>query len=285
MYFVERFTVICPHADIMTIFHHGEKDISGLAQIEKGIRNIRENVSQFYRSLVLIQSSGTGKTQICIDLGRNNRCVYFSCQLSSSETSAGFISPQVVQDMLLFLHTEASSCRQREIIISKILFCLVEAAKEYAEPLDLFNAQLQPPYPYYSRLSRLWEENKKSPLKVAFAAAEEAGNLNPCEFNIDDEDNLIVVVDEASLITQKDENPDDRESNIRCFLRQVNKSSLVTLLLSTSSKIAFMMPTHVELTTNLCSRLTFQTYFPRVSSKEGDHYGIENMLSSEQLKL
>ena len=206
--------------------------------------HLRNRLNELYSVkapfLVIVQSSGYGKTRTVLELCRERRAVYLLCH----DIEGGLSSPSVIQSMIQRIFDNKNDKDSRERIASKMLECITLCASKYATPADLFNAQLLSSGefgPFYSELKTEWERKRTpdvSPLKSDSCIS--SSFVNPLlSMSSALPERLIVIFDEAmSLVLSSS----DDACPYRCIRRVLKPLGIVGIFLDTSAKIAELIP-------------------------------------------
>ena len=233
-----------------------------------------KNFNEYFRNLAIVNSPGTGKTRVCLELGKSTPMVYLlCCPVQMNEINS--VPHPAVAEMLQALMNANLSERQK--IALKIIDSICMAADSYSSAEELYNAQWTKDFKmdgeFFVKLINCWKTAKaKTPEKVkkvhfnmekiyCESAAEISTDVgiqvSGCE-DIPDikstepqpespiHSRLLICFDEACGLN-KMEDASNFFSPIRTIQRAINNDSyshVIGLYLSTSSTSETLLPGH-----------------------------------------
>jgi hypothetical protein len=211
---------------------------------------------KYYHIAAIINSTGTGKTKAAVDICKVRRAVYIGlCEPRVTSTNLP-VTSSVYSAM--FDALKSADDNRRNLVASKILYTLQTAAGFYT-PTELYEAQFAN-FQYHVAVQAIWNAMKQGDLpsqvkllsdKAAFFSTapinrsigfELAGESEIKANILTEQENLLVIIDEAMLLVDPESSPYSCIRVLRRTCTLLNNCFL--LLLSTSSTTAVLPPSH-----------------------------------------
>lgn len=186
-----------------------------------------ESVAPF---LVLLQSSGYGKTRTVLEVAKTRPLVYLLC----SKIEGGWSPPNVVKKFVNEIRQERDE-ENRNDIARMFLLAVIEAAEEYDDPTDLYNAQFAEDGTistfFYENLDKSWSE-----LRSASPKRTDVSKKNPKK--------LLVAFDESSALAAGAN--DSVRSPYRCIRSQLKELKILGIFLDTFGSMKDFLPENTK---------------------------------------
>mmetsp|Transcript_19019 Transcript_19019/g.27242 ORF Transcript_19019/g.27242 Transcript_19019/m.27242 type:complete len:763 (+) Transcript_19019:38-2326(+) len=226
--------------DLFNEYYCGDSMLNVAKILEKSVDSVLKDRS-YYNVITLVNSSCVGKTKAILEYAKNHRVVYFLCK----NIDRGFLMPDVFSKMIVHWAKETEP-DAREYVADKILDCIFEAAKDYPNAVDLFNAQFvdcRLGGEYHNTLNSKWA----SAITPGATATKERLENSRVGKDLKREC-LVVAWDEADGLFHKSDRSSLSHTEggaFRCFLRRINmRENMIAIVSSTSSDIAQLSPGH-----------------------------------------
>ena len=171
--------------------------------------------------LVLVQSSGYGKTRTVLEVAKTQRAVYLLC----SDTNGGWSRPTVMAAFVERITTEPDE-DIRSDIARNFLQAVIRTAERHDSPMDLFNAQFTADgyfSGFYHELENSWKDSHSTFTEPIRTTSE------------DESKRLVVAFDESSVLAAEDQ--EKGKSACRCIRRNLRALNIVGIFLDTFGAI------------------------------------------------
>ena len=174
--------------------------------------------SIFAPFLVIVQSSGYGKTRTVLELAKSRRVVYLLC----NDIHGGWKRSAVVSEFVGRITQEKGEDDKNEVART-FLRAVVKTAQRYTAPLELYQAQFN----MNGTFSTFYNDLQKTYTTKGTASETSASGR------------LIVVFDESNTLTGED---DGQKSAYRCIRAMLRDLNLIGIFLDTIGSMSTFMP-------------------------------------------
>lgn len=213
--------------------------------IQAAYNQLKSSKDQYYHSIVVVNSIGTGKTHAATAFCRENRAIYIGLENSGRPNPGNLASHSVLMQSMFDQVRGLTRVRDIQSFIGKIIHSLLEAAEPYATAMELYNAQFMSTA-FLDNLRPKWREfSKTTPSKVKsilsdiHSVSEEAAPVTRTQFEepLAAKQEVILVIDEAMTLSKE----------VVAALRRMSSEyeNTYVLLLSTSSHLDNLIPEHL----------------------------------------
>ena len=247
----------CLFMIVTSLFHifAANEDIAGTAcksinghsgfMLLKDAINACASPGKYYKSVVIIQSSGHGKTFATIQLSKTLRLIYLQCM----DKDDGRPCHPIIANAIKYLIEINISKDEREKRTAKFLSALLQAASKYESKEELNAAQFQSDR-FIKRFDDIFSGYKPpngTPEQVKSTLARLNTRHNDTVPSVNgpyNSDIKCIVFDEADAFVVNDGN-DKEWSPLRVLRRLLSSMKMVGVFLSTSAHAAHLAPSHV----------------------------------------
>nr|XP_047145538.1 uncharacterized protein LOC105848676 isoform X2 [Hydra vulgaris] len=195
--------------------------------IESALENVTKN--DYAPFIVILQSSGYGKTRSLLELANKRKLVYLLCQ----DIPGGFKTPDIIQAFLKRCD-QCNSQQGVERVCSKLFEAIDIVTSQYKTAVLLKQAQISKEGKFgefYDNIFKVWQK-LHTPLTSPVKTDKMSDNS---------QDPLVIVFDEANILFSR--NGDVLESPYRCLRRVLSAcKNKLGVFADTSSELARFLP-------------------------------------------
>ncbi len=124
---------------------------SGYLSLKNAIEACSKEPREYNNSIVVVQSSGSGKTFAAVELSRHKKIIYLQC-LDKGDDGVRLCDPRLASAIALVTQFGLQPA-EREKIVVKFLYALLTAATEFRTIKELNDAQFDSDKFFASRKS------------------------------------------------------------------------------------------------------------------------------------
>lgn len=137
-----------------------------LSSLQNAVRHFKRHRENYFHTIAVLNSTGTGKTHAATQFCRLNRAVYVGLSHPWLPDPGNLAISSLFVKNLFFELSQQPTLEQKYRYVGKILFAVLEAADDFATVTELCNAQFETGE-YFGKLESAWQRIKgRTPRKL-----------------------------------------------------------------------------------------------------------------------